>query len=77
MKQIACGLIAFGLFAALAPEANAAACAAGPIARDASGRAARSSLTAPMRTPSTGARFTPRRVAFGAQACVSAGRARS
>jgi len=30
MKQIACGLIAFGLFAALAPEANAAACAAGP-----------------------------------------------
>lgn len=30
MKQIACGLVAFGLFAALAPEANAAACAAGP-----------------------------------------------
>ena len=30
MKQIACGLLAMVLFAALAPEANAAACAAGP-----------------------------------------------
>jgi hypothetical protein len=29
MKQIACGLLAFSLFAALATEANAAACAAG------------------------------------------------
>jgi hypothetical protein len=29
MKQIACSLLALGLFAALAPEANAAACAAG------------------------------------------------
>jgi hypothetical protein len=30
MKQIACGLLMLGLFATLAPEANAAACAAGP-----------------------------------------------
>jgi len=29
MKQLACGLLALGLFAAAAPEANAAACAAG------------------------------------------------
>jgi len=30
MKKIACALLALGFFAALAPEANAAACAAGP-----------------------------------------------
>ena len=29
MKQIACGLIVLAFFATLAPEANAAACAAG------------------------------------------------
>jgi hypothetical protein len=29
MKQIACGLVALGLFAAQVPEANAAVCAAG------------------------------------------------
>ena len=29
MKQIACGLLAFSLFAALAPEANAVVCAKG------------------------------------------------
>jgi hypothetical protein len=30
MKQIVCGLLALGFFVTLAPEANAAACAAGP-----------------------------------------------
>jgi hypothetical protein len=30
MKQIACGLLALGVFAAEIPEAEAAACAAGP-----------------------------------------------
>jgi len=30
MKQIACGLLALSLFTALATEADAAACAAGP-----------------------------------------------